>query len=60
MVDRNIRINSFHPVAVLTDAVREFEVSEESLSCDDVQLPGQYALWLKQGGCILEGQIRLG
>lgn len=45
-VDRNVRVHSFHPGGVLTDAVRAFGMNEESIAWDDVQLPGQFAVWL--------------
>lgn len=43
---RNVRVQSFHPGSVLTDAVRGFGLSEESMAWDDVQLSGQFAVWL--------------
>lgn len=46
MVDKNVRVHSFHPGGVLTDAVRAFGMNEESMAWDDVQLPGQFAVWL--------------
>jgi short-subunit dehydrogenase len=46
MADKPLRIHSFHPGAVLTDAARGFGMTEESLPWDDVQLPGQFAVWL--------------
>ena len=44
--ERGLRVHSFHPGAVLTDAVRAFGMNEETMPWDDVQLPGQFAVWL--------------
>ena len=46
LVNDNIRIHSFHPGFVLTDCTRGLGMSEESFAWDDVQLPGQFAVWL--------------
>ncbi|RFU36217.1 hypothetical protein B7463_g149, partial [Scytalidium lignicola] len=44
--DKAVRIYSYHPGAVFTDAVRGFGAKEDTLSWDDVQLPGQFSVWL--------------
>lgn len=44
--DKGVRVYSFHPGGVLTEAVRGFGMTEETMDWDDVQLPGQYAVWL--------------
>lgn len=46
MVGQALRVYSFHPGAVLTDAVRAFGMNEDTMPWDDVQLPGQFAVWL--------------
>lgn len=48
MIDKNVRIHSFHPGVVMTDAARAMGILDESKSgdTDDVQLPGQFAVWL--------------
>lgn len=57
-VDRNVRVHSFHPGAVLTDAVRAFGMDEESMAWDDVRLPGQFAVWLASGeAAFLKGRF---
>lgn len=44
--EQGLRIHSFHPGGVLTETVREFGMTEETMDWDDVQLPGQFAVWL--------------
>ncbi|KAM0794046.1 hypothetical protein BDR22DRAFT_827265 [Usnea florida] len=44
--DESIRIHSFHPGSVWTDCIRGLGMSKESFAWDDVQLPGQFAVWL--------------
>ncbi|KAF2096854.1 NAD(P)-binding protein [Rhizodiscina lignyota] len=42
----NLRVHSFHPGAIFTDSVKGFGLSEDSVDFDDVNLPGQFAVWL--------------
>ena len=44
LADENVRVHSFRSSAVVTDAVRTNEMNDESLSWNDVQLPGQFAV----------------
>ena len=44
--DKGLRVHSFHPGTVLTDAARAFGMNEESMPWDDVQLPRQFGVWL--------------
>ena len=46
LTGKPFRVHSFHPGSVLTDAVRGFGMTEESMLWDDVELPGQFAVWL--------------
>lgn len=58
MVDRNVRTHIFHRGAVLTDNVGPFPMSEESMSWDDVQLSGQFAVWLaSKEASVLRGRL---
>lgn len=53
-----LRIHSLHPGGVLTDAVRAFGITEYSQPWDDVQLPGQFAVWLaSKEGTFLDGKF---
>ncbi len=42
----SLRIHSFHPGMILTQAVRDHGHDEKTAPWDDVQLPGQFAVWL--------------
>ncbi|TKA79238.1 hypothetical protein B0A55_06273 [Friedmanniomyces simplex] len=42
----NLRIHSFHPGVVLTQIGRDNDHNEDTMPWDDVQLPGQFAVWL--------------
>lgn len=44
--EKGIRVHSFHPGGILTEAVRGFGMTEETMDWDDVRLPGQFAVWL--------------
>ena len=60
MVDKNIRVHSFHPGVVMTDAARALGIIDESVfgDTDDVQLPGQFAVWLaSQEATFLKGRF---
>ena len=41
-----LRIHSFHPGNVLTQPVRDAGHDENTIPWDDLQLPGQFAVWL--------------
>lgn len=41
-----LRVHSFHPGTVLSPAARGSGYDENTLPWDDVQLPGQFAVWL--------------
>jgi len=47
--ENGVRVHSFHPGGVLTDAVRTFGMTEDTMDWDDVQLPGAFAVWLASG-----------
>jgi short-subunit dehydrogenase len=44
--EKGVRVHSFHPGGVLTEAVRGFGMREETMDWDNVQLPGHFAVWL--------------
>ncbi|MCJ1318934.1 hypothetical protein MMC15_004266 [Xylographa vitiligo] len=44
-----LRVHSFHPGAVLTQAARDFGAEKFPVQWDDVELPGQFAVWLASG-----------
>ncbi|KAH8819464.1 hypothetical protein F5884DRAFT_661486 [Xylogone sp. PMI_703] len=44
--DKAVRVHSFHPGGIFTDAVKSVGMTEEALEWDDVQLPGNFAVWL--------------
>jgi short-subunit dehydrogenase len=44
--NKGVRVHSFHPGVVLTDAVRGFGMTEETMDWEDVQLSGQFGVWL--------------
>jgi short-subunit dehydrogenase len=46
MADKPVRIHSFHPGAVWTEAVKAFGTPKDAVSWDDAQLPGRFAVWL--------------
>ena len=41
-----LRVHSFHPGSILTEAARAHGFKEDSFPWDDVQLPGGFAVWL--------------
>ena len=40
MADRDVRVHSFHPGAILTDAVMAFGMNKEGVAWDDAHLLG--------------------
>jgi short-subunit dehydrogenase len=44
--DKAVRIHSYHPGGVFTEAAKGFGMKEDSLPWDDVELPGQFSVWL--------------
>jgi NAD(P)-dependent dehydrogenase (short-subunit alcohol dehydrogenase family) len=46
MTGNSLRVNSFHPGAVFTQAVADFGNTADQFPWDDVELPGQFAVWL--------------
>lgn len=58
MIDKGVRVHSFHPGAVLTDNTRSYGMTEETMPWDDVQLPGQFAVWLaSEDAAFLKGRF---
>ncbi|KAM0250519.1 hypothetical protein ACHAQJ_008610, partial [Trichoderma viride] len=58
MTDKGVRVHSFHPGAVLTDGARSYGLTEESMTWDDVQLPGRFAVWLaSEDAAFLKGRF---
>jgi NAD(P)-dependent dehydrogenase (short-subunit alcohol dehydrogenase family) len=43
---KSLRIHSLHPGGPLTEAVRAFGMTEDMMDWDDVQLSGQFVVWL--------------
>jgi NAD(P)-dependent dehydrogenase (short-subunit alcohol dehydrogenase family) len=43
---KGVRIHSVHPGGPLTEAVRAFGMTEDMMDWDDVQLSGQFVVWL--------------
>jgi NAD(P)-dependent dehydrogenase (short-subunit alcohol dehydrogenase family) len=43
---KSVRIHSLHPGGPLTEAVRAFGMTEDMMDWDDVQLSGQFVVWL--------------
>jgi short-subunit dehydrogenase len=41
-----VRVHSYHPGGVYTEAAKGFGMKENSLPWNDVQLPGQFSVWL--------------
>ncbi|MCJ1438055.1 hypothetical protein MMC27_007442 [Xylographa pallens] len=44
-----LRVHSFHPGAVLTQAARDFGAERLAVRWDDVELSGRFAVWLAGG-----------
>jgi NAD(P)-dependent dehydrogenase (short-subunit alcohol dehydrogenase family) len=44
--NKGVRIHSLHPGGPLTEAVRAFGMTEDMMDWDDVQLSGQFVIWL--------------
>lgn len=58
MADKGVRVHSFHPGSVFTDAVKGFGLKEDSMPWDDVQLPGRFAVWLaSEQAAFLKGRF---
>ena len=46
MAGKGLRVHSFHPGAVYTEAAKAHGLKADYIPWDDVQLPGQFAIWL--------------
>ena len=58
MAGKNLRVHSFHPGAVFTEAVAGFGHTADQFPWDDVELPGQFAVWLaSRQGKFLNGRF---
>ncbi len=56
--EKGVRVHSVHPGSILTDAAKDFVVDEEKVQWDDVQLPGQFVVWLASpAGEFLKGRF---
>ncbi|MCJ1401958.1 hypothetical protein MMC11_005175 [Xylographa trunciseda] len=53
-----LRVHSFHPGAVLTQAAKDFGAEKFGIPFDDVELSGQFAVWLASGqAAFLKGRF---
>ena len=58
MAGKKLRVHSFHPGAVFTEAVADFGHTADQFPWDDVALPGQFAVWLAGSqGRFLKGRL---
>ncbi|KAI9754388.1 MAG: Lysophospholipase 1 [Chaenotheca gracillima] len=58
---KGLRVHSFHPATVLSDAARGFGLDENSMPWDDAALPGNFAVWLaSKEGAFLSGRFVYG
>lgn len=54
----NVRIHSFHPGNYFTEAVKNFGIKEDVIAWDDVQLAGQFSVWLaSKEAAFLNGRL---
>ncbi|KAG0648631.1 Serine 3-dehydrogenase [Hyphodiscus hymeniophilus] len=58
MAGKGLRVHSFHPGSIFTDAAKGFGMTEDSIPWDDIQLPGRFAVWLASGdAAFLKGRF---
>ena len=53
-----VRIHSYHPGGVFTEATKSFGIKEDAMPWDDVQLSGKFSVWLaSKEAAFLDGRF---